>query len=296
MSTVRLGRPESVYARLRPIDAVRLGFECSYSADLTAALKQAIPFQARRWNNDRKRWEVDPAYGPACADLAHQYLGLDVDVPVPLKQTVSVEPRLIRLEYLGRCKERETGEVTAMGWADGAWSVIVAEAVLRGWFESAAVSDPAAPVGRSTLYGVLTVRPDASTDEIRSAYRKLARSTHPDVNKESDAAERFIALKGAYDVLSNELTRRKYDLGLSFEQEFERNDTRKVRDWWQLSRNSYAPPLRCGWILAVGTQQLSGFVVSQLLGWEAITREDGKEMVSSWGTDAKHFEVRWVEP
>lgn len=291
---MRLSRAEPVYARLRLIDASRIAFECSYNTNLTFALKQAVPFQSRRWNNDRKRWEIDPAYGPACADLARQYLGLEIDVPALPTQAPQVETRLIKLEYLGRCKERDNGEVTATGWADGAWSVIVAEAVLRQWFEPAAVPDATGPAGKPTLYGVLTVRPDASPDEIKAAYRRLARSTHPDANKEPDAAERFIALKDAYDVLSNDLSRRKYDLGLSFQQEFERKDQRKTRDWWGLERDGYAPSLRCGWVLASGAQQLGGFVISQLLAWEPITRDDGKELVTSWAAGDKHFTEAWV--
>ena len=61
------------------------------------------------------------------------------------------------------------------------------------------------------FYDVLGVKRDASADDIRRAYRKLARKYHPDVNKESGAEERFKEVSEAYDVLSDPDKRAKYD-------------------------------------------------------------------------------------
>jgi len=60
-------------------------------------------------------------------------------------------------------------------------------------------------------YDVLGVSRGASEDEIRSAYRKLARQYHPDVNKSPDAAKRFAEITEAYDVLSDQEKRQQYD-------------------------------------------------------------------------------------
>jgi curved DNA-binding protein len=60
-------------------------------------------------------------------------------------------------------------------------------------------------------YDILGVSRDASPDEIRRAYRTLARRYHPDVNKDPDADERFKEIGEAYEVLSDEEKRKRYD-------------------------------------------------------------------------------------
>jgi hypothetical protein len=62
-------------------------------------------------------------------------------------------------------------------------------------------------------YAVLGVRRDANADEIKMAYRRLARELHPDVNPDPDAQERFKDVTHAHDVLSDPNKRQMYDLG-----------------------------------------------------------------------------------
>ena len=62
-------------------------------------------------------------------------------------------------------------------------------------------------------YGVLGVDRDASFDEIKKAYRKLARQYHPDVNPDPEVHEKFKEITTAYEILSDPDKRQTYDLG-----------------------------------------------------------------------------------
>lgn len=62
-----------------------------------------------------------------------------------------------------------------------------------------------------SLYETLDVAQSASADEIKKAYRRLARKYHPDVNKDPGAEDKFKEINAAYEILSDEQKRRQYD-------------------------------------------------------------------------------------
>jgi curved DNA-binding protein len=93
------------------------------------------------------------------------------------------------------------------------------------------------------FYQILGVPRDASQDDIQRAYRKLARTYHPDVNKDPGAEDRFKEVSEAYDVLSDPDTRRRYDaFGRDFRQVPEDVDP----ETWRRARSGAGARSRVG--------------------------------------------------
>ena len=63
-------------------------------------------------------------------------------------------------------------------------------------------------------YETLGVAPNASQDDIRKAYRKAAKETHPDLNPgKPEAEKRFKEINAAYDIIGDADKRKRYDAG-----------------------------------------------------------------------------------
>lgn len=94
------------------------------------------------------------------------------------------------------------------------------------------------------FYAALGVPRTASQEEIQRAYRKLARTYHPDVNKDPEAEERFKEISEAYDVLSDPETRRRYD---AFGPEFRQVPEGMDPDTWARARAGAVAAAGPGW-------------------------------------------------
>src|SRR5215216_1234420 len=90
-----------------------------------------------------------------------------------------------------------------------------------------------------SLYDALGVAKTATADEIRKAYRKLARKHHPDVNPGDDASEAaFKKISAAYEVLSDDGKRKAYDEfgDASLQSGFDPDKAREYSRWQNTRR------------------------------------------------------------
>lgn len=263
-----------------------LAITSPYNATFVDALKATVPSSDRKWDGQRKQWMVSPQYGSQLQRLISQFYGVTVSLPKATGAPTASVMKLLDVRYLGAAKSREDGTETAYGWSSGGWSVIFPKAVLLSWFGQTSRPDEA-----QTLYGVLGVSQDVDAIELKKAWKRLARTWHPDVSKEPGSREQFQAIQAAYEVLSNEGRRAKYNAGLAFEAMARAHTPRS----YAVSQE-YRAPLRCGWILAEGQERLGRFVVSSIKQWADIVDAQGRVLVTSWAAGDDHFTESWIAP
>jgi len=267
------------------IEGANYAVKFPYDAAVVSQLKTISPAK-RQWEPERKLWLITPDAIEIVVSFLQEKFG-----PISIPQiTTTAENqtvrRIVKLEYLGACKARGDGEPTAMGYSEGQWRVVVPQSVLETYF-----SNSSSKGGHQTLYQQLCVVESASAQEIKSAYRRLARSFHPDFNKEDGARERFEAIQAAYELLSDSILRKKYDCGLYFErQENGQGGRIKVHFY------SYVPPLRCGLLKVAGVMELARLRVSKIVEWLDITDDAGRVLVTTWPMGAKDFRSIWLAP
>ncbi len=260
-----------------------------YDPDLVADLKAQIPSSDRKYDGQRKAWLVDPRHGKLLTDLVRRHFGETLQLPAISQDTGAQEVRLLEVRYLGQCKFRGDG-FSAFGFVANEWRAIFPEETLRKWFE-AGPSMAEMPSAALTLYGVLGIKQNASPEELKTAFRRAARTWHPDVNRDPDAPEQFKKINHAYQVLNDPKLRARYDAGLALEASMAKQKDRS--SFPQITAQGYRAPLSCGYILCEGTERLGRFIVERILAWEDITLGN-KTLVSSWPVGAKRPFEQWV--
>lgn len=253
----------------------------SYDAALVAALKSTIPASGCRFDPLSKAWIVAPQYGSDVARIVKQTMGLDVTVPAMPAASAPIT-RLIRLDYLGQAKDRGDGNMVAFGYFDGDWRLVFPLSVLKVWFGESSKPDEA-----PTLYGILGIQAGATAADLKSAYRRAARTWHPDVCHEPDAETQFKRINAAYEILQDGNKRARYDAGLQLAATATREPRIQGGPTWR-------PPLRCGYLLVEGTEQIGRLVISRILQWQDIVNAQGQVAVASWRAGDDKPTVRWV--
>ena len=190
--------------------------------------------------------------------------------------------RLVRLDYLGQAKDRGDGQLSAYGYSGGDWQLVFPLSVLKIWFGESSKPDES-----PTLYSVLGVTSNAQLAEIIKAYRRAARTWHPDVCHEPDATEQFKRIQAAYEILQDGNKRARYDAGLQLAATATREPRAQTGPTWR-------PPLRCGYLLVECTEQVGLLVVSRILQWQDVVNAQGQTMVTSWRMGDDKPTTRWV--
>lgn len=265
-----------------------LAITSPYNQDFVAALKATIPGSDRKWEPSSKRWMVTPFHGLTVQRLLEQHYGATVSLPNLQAGSQQDEIKLLDIRYIGAAKTREDGAETAFAWTGGDWGAIFPKSVLLAWFGQTARPDES-----QTLYGVLGVSQSVDDVELKKAWRRMARTWHPDVSKEPGSREQFQAIQEAYQILSDAKTRGKYDAGLAFEAMTKAHSS--LSGAGRMSQDEWRAPLRCGLILCKGQDRLGRFVVSEIMQWADIVNAKGEILVTSWASGDDGFTESWVE-
>jgi len=234
------------------------------------ALIKALPFSGRKWDAAEKVWKVDSKHEKQLRDIFP-----DEVIPAPTLEIRKPERYNVNLRYLGQAKYRDDGTKSSYGYSRNTWSVVFPESVLIEWFEG---TDEKPKIDTTTLYGIIGVNKYATSDEIKTGYRRMAKQWHPDLCKEKDAEKVFLQIKEAYDTLSDSGKKTRYDVGLQFE---DRNGSKKKKKH-DAYEDGYRAPLRCGTISVEAVETLGRLIVSKIYSWDDIVDEYGRTLVTSW--------------
>ncbi len=266
-----------------------LQFFSPYDQLLVADLKMRIPYNERRWDGNSKCWIVTTNNLNTLKVLSIKYLGNEPSIQGGLINSQPLKPqtKLLNVRYIGTPKDRGNGEKSAFGHDGQNWSIVFPELVLRQWFEG---ENATVETTDLTLYGVLALKQTCAGSDIKTAWRRMAKRYHPDVNKDDDAVAMMIRINEAYEVLNNPMKRKKYDAGLVLVSTLGQTNNTRLNAF----SNIWRPPERCGFILATGMNQLGRFVIETIHQWEPIKDGFGRELVTSWPMGSDIYQENWV--
>ncbi len=263
-----------------------------YNADFIAALKQMVPAHKRSWN--KPSWTVALDQEQNAISLVMIYYNCMPNIVDRSSDDPDRTTQSIKLEYLGRCKTKEGQPPAASAWVNGGWSVSILETALRAFFEGPKQSNDEHP----TYYGILGIPQDSTPDDIKRAYRRMAKQWHPDICNDAEAVDMFKKINEAHAVLSDDRKRKKYNFMLRVMADT--TPETKISSWLQdkidnyNSMYGYRSPLKCGNLSVEGVITFGRLTVDKIISWDDIKDDQGRTMVTNWTMGEKTFQTFWI--
>ncbi len=252
-----------------------------YNQNFVFELKAGVPAVARRWDRSSKAWLVSRAYCDTIRDLITKHYGATPIMPSVKSDQPTIEIYEFQADYIANCRAE-----AASVHVNGEWCVRIPENVLRRWFKQAEREEAACGVPQ-TYYAVLGLEQSCLPGDIKTAYRRAARQWHPDVCREPNAREMFEAGKEAYEILSDPISRNRYNAGLAFEALMPKKQLYTTSTY-----STFIPLLRCGKLKVRGYREIGILVVEEILEWNDIVDEQGRTMTSFWV--GSEFTTAWL--
>jgi hypothetical protein len=246
-----------------------------YDAGFVAEIKTNIPVGDRIFDRDKVAWVIGGKHSTAVKDLIFKYYQQVVTMP-DVKVQDSPIIKWFEVRYIGQSLSRDNGEKYAFGKVNDSWVIVFPESVLREYFHSSGEK----PTEQDSLYSMLGLSLMSNTNDIKSAYWRMAKQWHPDVCKEKDAQAVFMRINHAYEILNNPAKRVRYDAGLALQNTLDKKYNKEGVEY-----NGYRAPLRCGNIQCEGQEAASRFTVSKILQWQDIKNDKGLTLTVSWVND-----------
>lgn len=246
-----------------------------------------IPQSDRSFNKPDNTWLVEYKWGKRLAQSIEKHFGVVVDAPMP-PQTLNnskIYRTRYKIEYIGQPKWKGDNNYSSC-FVNDSWNFIIPEQVIVDFLLTKGMNVKRKSDENKTLYDILSgpqlvVNMSSSQEDIKRAFRFMARQWHPDVCKEPDATERFKEINGAYQKLSDPKEKSKYDAANRIAQTItDRQFKPKVTHMQQ----GVQLPSRCGWLTVDAERSARGITVTRIYGWEEII-ENGKALVTSWMPD-----------
>jgi DnaJ-domain-containing protein 1 len=194
-----------------------------------------------------------------------------------------------RIDFIANAKDhRDFDKPVSFAMVSDTWTFIITQQAMQDFFERTEVD---LTFQATTFYGLLDITREATSQEIRKAYRDLSMKYHPDHDPSSEAADQFIKLTTAYKTLSDPTLRARYDAGLEFERAARaKNITKTV---------TYKPRWRNGLI----TGRIEFFpsiklpVITKIVKWEGLWNDDRSQYLRSWWVSGdKSYTTEWITP